>query len=149
MSPGQLRLFEHDPIDEAATRNARLLSGKATQADFNAFMETNWACGISKRMTLFWYWGWHERELSGVDATPGVYAIYDASERLLYIGSSSNLKVRLDNHPVLKKRPQFFLKVRYCHPKMYEWLAIEARLIHRLKPPLNRQYRHIRTWGVA
>jgi hypothetical protein len=122
----------------------RIRRDEPTVADLTQFIEH---CGL-KRHIVYWFWGWH-RPPEGISATPGVYAIFGPSNELLYIGSSGNLKSRLANHEILQRHRGAWVKVRFCHPRSYEWLAIEARLIQRLRPPLNRQLKTVSTCGAT
>lgn len=80
--------------------------------------------------------GWHEIDLDLLRPSPGVYALL-CGDRVLYIGSSGNLRERLKpschKHVVGSDR----IKVRYTNPRNYEHLAVEARLIRRLRPQFN------------
>jgi hypothetical protein len=83
-------------------------------------------------------YGWHRLYRPPLPL-PGVYALY-VHGRLLYIGSSRNLKTRLtgDHHHVsLFPVEDRMLKVRYCRPRSFDWLSLEARLIYRLRPARN------------
>lgn len=84
--------------------------------------------------------GWHKTKAPL--PAPGVYAIYQ-NGFIVYVGSSINLAVRLSPAHIQLARiePQrCSLKVRYCKPGSYEWLAAEARLIARLAPCWNKQH---------
>ena len=71
-------------------------------------------------------------------ALPGVYAIF-RRDVLLYIGQSKNVARRLAKHELRRFfRPSDVVAVRYIRPD--ENLdTVEARLIRRLRPPMNRR----------
>ncbi len=98
-------------------------------------MKRKWKTTRWRKLTRFDIdWG------KEIPERPGVYALY-LENSLLYIGSSSNLKSRLNNHPFVRRsdsvRTDFkYLKFKVCS-KYGEWLMLEARLIKRAKPPLN------------
>ena len=79
-------------------------------------------------------------ELDHIPRRPGVYAIYRYG-KLVYIGSSSNLRARLGSHEKLKKGDAVKIKLTR---KLGDWLMIEYRLIARLQPELNTTVRHQR-----
>src|SRR5690242_8942280 len=69
----------------------------------------------------------------------GVYAIFQA-DRLLYIGSSINIRSRIWAHLATAR---FIgvkgLSVKYKKSQRYgDWLMTEARLLKRLRPRLNK-----------
>jgi excinuclease UvrABC nuclease subunit len=74
---------------------------------------------------------------NSVSKFPGVYAIYDHSNELVYIGSSMNLRRRISRYAA-RYNPDWSLKVRYTK-FVGEWAFREIRLIRRLKPLLNTQ----------
>jgi len=83
---------------------------------------------------------------------PGNYAIYSLDifsreRKLLYIGTSYDLKRRLDTHPIYSilktiltpnEIPIFKIKT-ISNPE--ERFSLEKKLISRLNPPLNKIYR--------
>lgn len=71
---------------------------------------------------------------------PGVYAVFD-ERGLAYIGSSLDVSGRLNGHERWKDIPRqkARIKVRYFAPESFGWLTLEARLIARLRPRLNRR----------
>ena len=84
--------------------------------------------------------GWHKTKAPL--PSPGLYAIYQ-NGFIVYVGSSSDLARRLSpTHTQLARiePAHCWLKVRYCKPGSYEWLAAEARLIARLKPCWNKRH---------
>ncbi len=83
--------------------------------------------------------GWREVDIAA--PYPAVYALYDGGN-LRYIGSTSNLRERLSSHE--KKYTKRRVKARYFKPASFGWLSAEARLIARLNPPDNAQYRTTR-----
>ena len=87
--------------------------------------------------------GWQDATLSALPL-PGVYAIF-RDNGLVYIGSATNVKERLSSH---ERRREFndglstlAVKARYFPARSFRWLTLEARMIHRLSPQLNRKYR--------
>jgi excinuclease UvrABC nuclease subunit len=84
----------------------------------------------------------------GPPAEPGVYCVFvhnllTGKRRVLYIGSSHNIKKRVLNnaHPYMKafnsfKYPEMVAtKTKVCE----DYLELERRLIQRLKPEYNIQ----------
>lgn len=81
----------------------------------------------------------------------GVYAIY-LNRKLVYIGSSANLRRRLNQHNIVPSSPGYVrtnwgrLKVSLVHFKWKvtrrygEHLMLEVRLIRRIRPQFNRQF---------
>tara|TARA_R110002020_G_scaffold128794_3_gene288652 strand:+ start:4623 stop:5060 length:438 start_codon:yes stop_codon:yes gene_type:complete len=67
---------------------------------------------------------------------PGIYAMYDANDELIYIGQSKSVKDRIYKHP--KRAKLAYLKVR-ATDSIDERTKLEIRLIQRLKPKLNKQ----------
>lgn len=68
---------------------------------------------------------------------PGVYALYENDE-LVYIGSTSNLFIRLICHRSTDSILQKVSKIKYRRSVKYgDWLMYELRLITRLQPKLN------------
>lgn len=89
-------------------------------------------------------------EFDQLPAAPGVYAVY-ANDKLVYIGSAGNIKVRLRSHEFTKRRHGGYhwrrgyakkLRLKCREERVFgEALMAEARLIRRLRPPLNRRVR--------
>jgi predicted GIY-YIG superfamily endonuclease len=77
---------------------------------------------------------WHTRPFP----FPGVYAIYDSRNELVYIGSAMNLLKRISHAYHNAPKCGYKLKVRYTK-FVGEWAFREIRLIRRLKPLLNKQ----------
>jgi hypothetical protein len=73
---------------------------------------------------------WHDvpRELCGV------YAIYESGERLVYIGSSGNLRDRVRCQQQSRRFRSTIIKFRECLDR----LALERRLVRRLRPSQNK-----------
>jgi len=78
----------------------------------------------------------------------GVYAIY-INRRLVYIGSSQNVAQRVHFHamelyngrPCKEEWPKvetISFKIKYSE-KFGDWLMLEARLIKRIKPLMNKK----------
>lgn len=63
----------------------------------------------------------------------GLYALYDKDGRLLYIGSSGNVRTRVVEH-LRKKEGVCFAKLSFMKGA---WYRREQRLIRRLRPLLN------------
>lgn len=80
------------------------------------------------------------RKWPGMPRHPGVYAIYE-NGALIYIGSSVNLRVRLQSHVsgLLLRRSADALVLKFSIMDS-DWATRERRLIERLKPKLNRQW---------
>ena len=80
----------------------------------------------------------------------GVYVFYFASGKL-YIGSTINLRNRLSDHSVFHEarlRLDIPMAVKYKICIKYGcWLMLEARLIKRLEPSFNKQFRRPRFYG--
>lgn len=82
---------------------------------------------------------------------PGIYAIYFNSH-LVYIGSSGNLRKRFWHHRFCPRgsglvdtpwgeRQLRTIRLKWRTTDRYgEWLMIEARLIRRIRPALNKHH---------
>ena len=80
-------------------------------------------------------WVTHIR-VENIKPNPGIYAMYDDNDKLIYIGQSKDVRERIRTHP---KRAKFaYLKVR-ATDTIDERAKLEIRLIQRLKPKLNKQ----------
>jgi excinuclease UvrABC nuclease subunit len=65
------------------------------------------------------------------------YCIFSGNGELLYVGQTLNLKARFYSHRASKSFPDdAYIKIR-CGDKYGDWAMREARLIRRLRPPLN------------
>jgi hypothetical protein len=83
--------------------------------------------------------GW--RVVQSGDALPaaGCYAIYH-SGRLVYLGSSANLKTRLSQH-LRRQRDNSEISVKVAPSRRNgDWLMREYRLIRRLRPRDNKMF---------
>lgn len=88
-----------------------------------------------KHMSWVWYTG-EEWNIHYLPSEPGVYAILDGN-KVLYVGSSQNLKKRISCHSkLLKTLPDGKYKFS-CSRRYGDWLMREVRLIRRLRPKLN------------
>lgn len=67
---------------------------------------------------------------------PGVYAIY-VNKKLVYIGQSTNIRTRVWKHRHSHPLESLMFKCKVVE-RPGEWLAIEYRLIGRLRPSWNR-----------
>ena len=92
--------------------------------------------------------GWHEWHTYHWYGKPGVYAIYEGEE-LLYIGKAANVESRLLGHHVFARlvwqRMKAGLSLSAIRVKIRYTLAgdqnvREARLIRKLRPPLNMAF---------
>lgn len=91
-------------------------------------------------------------EYNRLPTTPGVYYFYDKEDKLLYIGKSKNIKLRVSNHfrPNLKKKDDIKLKdsvARIDFEKTGSDLAaqlLECQRIKELRPFYNRALRRKR-----
>jgi excinuclease UvrABC nuclease subunit len=90
--------------------------------------------------------------LDDVPATPGVYHLLDADGRLLYVGKAVRLRERLASYFANARghSPRVLDLIRHTHDfRVVETgseLAaslLEARQIRELKPPYNRQRKHL------
>ena len=86
----------------------------------------------------------YDERFKKLEAVSGVYMILSHDEFMLttleYIGSSSNLKQRLTNHP------KYFDQSEYCSIYFFEtedYLAVEKFLIQSLMPKQNIQYNKV------
>ncbi len=84
-----------------------------------------------------------------VPADRGVYALYDAVKRLLYVGKATSLRARVCSHLRGRQETNFYkgwtaqiayVRVRRTRSDL-ESLLMEADLIGKLRPPFNRQMR--------
>ncbi len=94
----------------------------------------------------------HHARVDALNALPklrGVYALYDADDRLLYIGKAANLRTRVQSHVRGGAPGGFFdgwtrqiarVEARPAHSEL-EALLVEADRIRRLRPPFNRRMR--------
>lgn len=93
----------------------------------------------------------HER--TKLPATAGVYAVY-FDGTLVYIGQSVNVANRFSEHKIRHAHAKYIItpwddvhqdtritvKVRACR-RLGEWAMREIRLIHRLQPMFNSNFR--------
>ena len=80
-------------------------------------------------------WSTHTK-VENIKSKPGVYAMYDVNDKLIYIGQSKDMKHRISQHP---KRAKFaYVKVKTTDT-IDERTKLEIQLIKRLKPKLNKQ----------
>lgn len=78
--------------------------------------------------------------LPAYPAYPACYVVYSAG-RLIYIGSTANLKARFQAHKQAKSFPEgITLKVRFSE-KWGDWAMREIRLLHKLRPANQRVVR--------
>lgn len=76
-------------------------------------------------------------DLNMLPPFPGCYVVYSPEGHLLYVGQSQNLRSRFSAHKSNGSFPKgFTLKVRFGD-RFGDWAMREARLIYRLRPPLN------------
>ena len=68
-----------------------------------------------------------------IERRGGIYALFDSEERLLYLGSSGNVRARVVTH-CATHRQVCSIKVSYMRGA---WYRREQRLIRRLRPLLN------------
>jgi len=79
-------------------------------------------------------WSTHTR-VENIKPQPGIYAMYDTDNRLIYIGQSKDVRYRVSKHP--KRSKYASIKVKYINT-YDERIKLEEKLIRRLKPKLNR-----------
>lgn len=88
---------------------------------------------------------WRAATPAEVHQTGGCYAIFDGTQ-LVYIGSAVDLRKRLSNQGIIARMPRPHAKLGSIpRPRLKitgskrwgDWLTREARLIRRLRPPLN------------
>ena len=88
-------------------------------------------------------------ELSSLPDVLGTYALYDAEDRLLYIGKARHARTRVRTHLRAASAGNHFhgwthavarVELRVAASEL-EALLVEAELIRRLGPPFNRQMR--------
>ncbi|MBI5863617.1 MAG: metallophosphoesterase [Planctomycetes bacterium] len=81
--------------------------------------------------------------------TFATYALYDAKDRLLYIGKATNVRARVRQHLAARPSGAYFegwtreiarVEARLAHSDL-ECLLVEADRIRALRPPFNRQMR--------
>ena len=87
--------------------------------------------------------------IADLPATCGVYALYDAADRLLYVGKARNVRGRVRTHVRGRSGAHFFhgwgrqisrITVRAADSEL-EALLLEAAMIASLQPAYNRQMR--------
>lgn len=82
-----------------------------------------------------------------VPELPAVYVVYFSSGGL-YIGSTTNLKKRIYGHCIFKRAAfqlDYVVQIKYKICIKYGcWLMLEARLIRKLMPKLNRRFHFVR-----
>jgi DNA repair protein SbcD/Mre11 len=88
-------------------------------------------------------------EVARLPTACGVYALYDATGRLLYVGKATNLRTRVRTHLRGKSGAHFFrgwgrqiarIALRATDSEL-EALLLEAEMIRSLQPAFNRQMR--------
>src|SRR5690242_8736790 len=92
---------------------------------------------------------------------PACYAIYDKAEGLVYIGETINMAQRINGHGFICSRysqsliarswknfrfSDIMFKIKYSK-RLGEEAMTERRLIHRLKPKLNKKGKNINKNG--
>lgn len=96
-----------------------------------------------------------QSELRAVPAAPGAYTLQDASDRVLYVGKSRNLRQRLRAY--VSGKPAG-VKIRALRAALasfsysvtgseFEALLLEAELVGRHDPPFNERLRHVGRFG--
>ncbi len=98
---------------------------------------------LTRRGFIFDDWGKWSFHTKNFPSKPGVYVFYFNFNQL-YVGSTVNLKNRMNQHAVtnLKKIWELpdLVKIKYkIFEKSGKNLMIEAQLIRRLQPSLNRK----------
>jgi excinuclease UvrABC nuclease subunit len=78
-------------------------------------------------------WNTHTK-IDKLKDIPGIYAMYDEKDELIYIGQSKRVRYRLSKHP--KRSKYAYIKVRSTSTTD-ERINLEEQLIRRLKPKLN------------
>jgi GIY-YIG catalytic domain len=142
-----LRGLEHDLLSRLRAVRVRLdtIAAEATQdkKSLRHFVRTR---ASTKCWTTYdWFFA---SVHSALPDEPGVYVVY-IDGALVYIGSSStSVKTRVHSHGLTVRgygnaittpwgsAQDLIVKVRSCR-SYGDWLAIEARLIRRLRPPFN------------
>lgn len=110
---------------------------------------------MTRQISLKFQGYWRDENRSGIPAEAGVYVVYDAVyrpetgtvtlRRVLYIGESSDVSDRIENHD---RRPVWLRRVgaggtlcfAFAPIAMPERLRAEAALINHHKPPVNDEY---------
>jgi len=77
----------------------------------------------------------YPEDLRFIKDNPGVYAMYNQDDNIIYIGHSKQLLTRIKNHE--KSGEYAYLKQKYTLT-IDDAQKLESRLIKRLKPSLNR-----------
>ena len=76
-----------------------------------------------------------------MNAAPLVYRVFDADDRLIYIGATKNLKDRMGNHRSLKWWHSLVARVETeRHVDMESAFAAEAAAIAAERPAFNRTH---------
>jgi|19_taG_2_1085344.scaffolds.fasta_scaffold12493_3 excinuclease UvrABC nuclease subunit len=73
-----------------------------------------------------------------IDDWPGVYVMYNDEDNIIYIGHSKQLGKRIKSHE--KSGEYAYIKQKYT-PSIDDAQKLESRLIQRLKPTLNRDFK--------
>ena len=98
---------------------------------------------------------WQHTSTDAAPASPGCYAVL-ARGRVLYLGSAVNIRKRLQDHGLgcrwSRRRCPWgelsSIELRTCGSRRFgDWLAREARLIRRLRPPGNSKHARTREPG--
>ena len=85
-------------------------------------------------------------EKSKLPETSGVYFVITPSNRIIYIGSSSNLRKRWCGHNRLKDFDDYrYVKITWLEVKGQGWEILESYLINKFCPILNK---HGMPWSV-
>lgn len=86
----------------------------------------------------------HKRFLKNLSTEPGVYQMYDASGKVLYVGKAKNLKNRVSSYFHSKLAPKTAALVKRIHnvqvtvtQSEMEALILEQNLIKAQRPPFN------------
>ena len=84
-------------------------------------------------------WSHYGRDWASLPKEPGVYAIFQ-DDRLIYVGSSTNLRGRMSGHRVrFSGHKNISIRARIVR-RAGDWFRREYRLIVRLKPELNLRH---------
>ncbi|WP_312306475.1 GIY-YIG nuclease family protein [Chryseobacterium sp.] len=74
---------------------------------------------------------------------PGIYIIKEYEEtgenRVLYVGSSSDLKKRLGQHEIIRIASFFTFHLKIYWQNFDDYLTKEVVIINHFKPPLNKK----------
>lgn len=81
-----------------------------------------------------WQWFDIRENTKALQRRGGLYALYDIERRLIYIGSTGNIRSRVTDHRNRLRPHVCYVKVLFLRGA---WYLREQRLVRRLRPIFN------------